>query len=88
MIEVRIPSLSSFAMEIFSPGDLLDERDAPTELLLLQSRDKAGSGEDTEDIVTLKIPHHFIALPRSDMTPFHHQLEIHLLARSLFLRPL
>jgi hypothetical protein len=80
-IEVRIPPLAPLAMDILSPGDLLDKLDATTELLLLQAGGMEGSGQNTEDVVTFKIPHHVVALPRPDMTSFHHQLEIHLLPR-------
>jgi hypothetical protein len=85
MVEVRVPSYEPFTMDILSPGDLLDELDAFTGLLLLQARGMAGSCEDAEDIITLKIPHHIVTLPRPYMTPFHHQLEVHLPPRPFFL---
>ena len=85
MVEVRISSLSPLAVDILSPGDLLDELDAVAGLLLLQARGMAGSCKDAEDVVTLKIPHHLAALARPYMTRFHHQFEVHLLPRPLFL---
>jgi len=85
MVKVRISPLSPLAVDILSPGDLLDELDAVAGLLFLQARDTAGSRQDAEDIVTFKIPHHVAALARPYMTRFHHQFEVHLLLRPLFL---
>jgi hypothetical protein len=87
-IEVRILSLSPLACDIFSPGDLFDKLDTPTASLLLQARDVKGLAKDAEDIITLKISHHLVILPRPDMASFHYQLEIHSLPRSRFLTPL
>jgi hypothetical protein len=72
MVEVRISPLLSLAVDILSPGDLLDELDAVARLLLLQARDTAGSRQNAEDVVTLEIPHHVAALARPYMTRFHH----------------
>jgi hypothetical protein len=85
MVEVRVSPLLPLAVDILSPGDLLDELDAAAGPLLLQARDMAGSCQDAEDIVTLKIPHHVTALARPYMTRFHHQFEVHQLPRPVFL---
>ena len=83
--EEGIPPLSSLAIDILSPGDLLDKLDAVAGLLLLQTRSMAGSRKDAEDVVTLKIAHHVAALASAYMTRFHHQFEIHPLPQSIFL---
>ena len=85
MVKVRISPLAPLAVDILSPGDLLDELDAVAGLLLLQARDTAGSGQNAEDVVTLKIAHHVAALARPYMPSFHHQFEVHPLPRPLFL---
>jgi hypothetical protein len=84
-IKVRILSLFPLACNIFSPGDLFDKLDTPTESLFLQARGMKGFAKDAEDIITFKISHHLVTLPRPDMTSFHQQLEIHFLPRSLFI---
>ena len=45
-----------------------------------------GFCKDAEDIVTLKIPHHLVTLPRPYMISFHYQLQIHYIPKSLFLQ--
>jgi hypothetical protein len=71
-VEVWISPLSLPACDIFSPGDLFDELDTPPEFLLLHTWDMEGFAKDAEDVITLKIPYHLVALPRPDMTTFHH----------------
>jgi hypothetical protein len=71
-IKVRILSLSLFACNIFSPGDLFDKLDTLTESLLLQARGVEGFAKDAEDVITLKISYHLVTLPRPHMTSFHH----------------
>src|SRR4030042_2793534 len=44
-VEVRIPPLAPLATVILSPGDLFDELDAATELLLLQAGGMKGSSQ-------------------------------------------
>jgi hypothetical protein len=73
-------------MNILSPGDLFDKLDTTTELFFLQARDMAGSYKDAEDIIALKIPYHIVTLTCPYMPPFHHQLEVHPLPRSFFIR--
>jgi hypothetical protein len=85
LVEVEISLLSPLAMDILLPGDLLDELDAAAGALLLQARHIAASRQDAEDVVTLKIPHHIAALASPYMPRFHHQFEIHLLPRFIFL---
>lgn len=86
MVEVRVSFLSPLASEIFSPGDLLDKLDTTTEFLLFHAGGMEGFCKDTEDVVTLKIPHHLVTLPRPYMTTFHYQLEIHYPLLPLFLQ--
>jgi hypothetical protein len=63
-VEVRIFSLLPLTANIFSPGNLLDKRNALTSLLLFQARGTEGLSMDAEDVIALKIPHHLITLPR------------------------
>jgi hypothetical protein len=71
-VKVWISPLSPPACDIFSPGDLFDKLDTPPEFLLLHTRNMEGFAKDAEDVITLKIPHHLVTLPRPDMTTFHY----------------
>jgi hypothetical protein len=85
LVEIRVFPLLPLAMDILSPGDLLDELDTDARPLLLQAGGMAGSRKDPEDVVTLEIAHHVAALACPYMTRFHHQFEVHPLPRSIFL---
>jgi hypothetical protein len=71
-IKVRILSLFPLPCDIFSPRDLFDKLDTPTESLLLQARGVEGFAKDAEDIITLTISYHLVTPPRPDMASFHH----------------